>query len=75
LREAGFSRIGGGKMSEKSSILIINGGSSSLRLSLYKVGNPLRHSVPGQVVRLGHLTGALFARVTPHGEAVPAAAI
>jgi acetate kinase len=62
-------------MSEKPSILIINGGSSSIKFPLYKVGNPLSHSMPEEVARLGHLTGALFARVTPHGEAVSPAAI
>jgi acetate kinase len=40
-------------MSEKPSILIINGGSSSIKFALYKAVNPLKRGLYGKVDRIG----------------------
>ena len=47
-------------MSEKSSVLTINGGSSSIKFALYQIGEPLQRGLYGKVDRIGlsgtHLT-------------------
>ena len=53
MRETGFVRIGGRKMSEKPSILTINGGSSSIKFALYQAGEPLKRGLHGKVDRIG----------------------
>jgi acetate kinase len=40
-------------MSEKSSILVLNGGSSSIKFALYQAGNPLKRGLHGTVDRIG----------------------
>jgi acetate kinase len=52
-------------MSEKPSILTINGGSSSIKFALYQVGEPLKRGLYGKVDRIG-LSGT---NLTFHGPA------
>jgi hypothetical protein len=47
LHKTGIIRIGGGKMSEKPSILTNNGGASNVKFPLFEVSNPLSRRVGG----------------------------
>ena len=53
--------------SSKSSILTINGGSSSIKFALYEVGEPLKRGLHGKVDRIG-LSGTNLTFTDPDGK-------
>jgi acetate kinase len=57
------------KTEARSSILTINGGSSSIRFALYEIGEPLKQSISGKIDRIG-LSGTTLTANDAKGKAL-----
>ena len=56
--------------SDNSHILVINGGSSSIKFALYHAGEPLKRGLSGEVDRIG-LSGTNLTFHDAHGKSQP----